>query len=124
MGETSVWDDVLHHGTFNNLEVVESAASKHNGEDTLQEMSFTGSHINDVTKVIRVYHSVCFVLQLFFAIVSETESEACKKTTLKQVTDIEEEWNDSTYTNCELKWKDKGENTEYKGGDSQRGNAF
>lgn len=35
-------------------------------------------------------------------------AEACKKTTLRQVTDIEEEWNDSTYTNCELKWKDKG----------------
>lgn len=29
---TPVWDDVLHHGTFNNLAVVELAVSKHNRE--------------------------------------------------------------------------------------------
>lgn len=36
MRETSVWDDVPHHGTFNNLDVVELAASKHNGAAILQ----------------------------------------------------------------------------------------
>lgn len=31
MRVTSVWDDTLHHGTFNNQNVVESSMSKHNG---------------------------------------------------------------------------------------------
>lgn len=35
-------------------------------------------------------------------------AEACKKTTPRQVTAREEEWKNSTYTNCELKWEDKG----------------
>lgn len=30
MRVTSVWDDTLHHGSFNNLAVVELAVSKHN----------------------------------------------------------------------------------------------
>lgn len=36
MRVTSVWDDVLHHDTFNNLDVVELAVSKHNGAATLR----------------------------------------------------------------------------------------
>ncbi|TNN59860.1 hypothetical protein EYF80_029909 [Liparis tanakae] len=77
MGETSVWDDVLHHGTFNNLEVVESAASKHNGEATLQEMSYTGSHINDVTKTMRccvVISDLNTTTQLVLVVLSNSES--------------------------------------------------
>lgn len=118
--ETSVRDGVLHHGTFNNQHVVELAVSKHSGT----EWATPGSHLHNVTKVNGIYHGQRFFLQLFFFfhhdVGDRVGAEACKETTLKQVTDIEE-WNDSTYTNCELKWKDKGENTEYKGGDSQRG---
>lgn len=56
MRGTSVWDGVLHHGTFNNLDVVELAVSKHSGAAILQSMNYTGSHLNNVTKVNRIYH--------------------------------------------------------------------
>lgn len=42
MRVTSVWDDVLHHGTFNNLAVVELAVSKHSRAATRERMSYTG----------------------------------------------------------------------------------
>ena len=74
-------------------------------------MSYTGSHLNNQRDQSErnLPQRAFFPSTVFHHDVGDrVRAEACKKTTLKQVTDIEEEWNDSTYTNCELKWKDKG----------------
>lgn len=82
-------DGVLHHGTFNNGNVVEPAVSKHSGT----ERATPGSHLNNVTDVNSIYRGQRFFLQLFFHhdVGDRVGAEACKKTTLKQVTHIEEE---------------------------------
>lgn len=95
MRVTSVWDDVLHHGTFNNLlDVVELAVSKHNGAAILQSMSYTGSHLNYQSDQSEqnLPQQAFFPSTVFHHDVGDrVRAEACKKTTLKQVTDIEEE---------------------------------
>lgn len=103
MRATSVWDDVLHHGGVNNPGGVESAPSKHNGGS-----HFTGDELHWFTPRWRDQSDQSLPQRVFSPMCRRQEWEACRKTTLKPVTDIEEEWNDSTYTNCELKWRDKG----------------
>lgn len=79
-----MWDGVLHHGTFNNLDVVELAVSNYSGAAILQSMSYTGSQLNNMTKVNRIYHSerVFFFPSTVFHhdVGDRVRAEACKKT--------------------------------------------
>lgn len=58
MRHISVWDDVPHYSTFNNLDVVELAASKHNEAAILQ---YTSSHLDNMSTVNRIYHRQHFL---------------------------------------------------------------
>lgn len=102
------WRTAPQH--FQQPGVVESAASKHNRAAifTLDELLLFSPQQHDPSEQ-NLPQRVFFPSTVFHHDVGDrVRAEACKKTTLRQVTVIEEEWNSSTYTNCELKWKDKG----------------
>lgn len=90
---TSVWDDILLYSAFNNAAVVESAVSKHERAAILHEMSYSAFHLNDTIQVKQdLPQPVFFPSTVFHHDVGDrVRAEACKKTTLKQVTDTEEE---------------------------------
>ena len=93
MSVTSVWDDVLRHSTFNNSAIVELAASKHNRAAILHKMSYSGFHLNyKIPSEQNLPQRAFFPSTVFHHDVGDrVRAEACKKTTLRQVTDIEEE---------------------------------
>lgn len=90
MRHISVWDDVPHYSTFNNLDVVELAASKHNEAAILQ---YTSSHLDNMSTVNRIYHRQHFCPSTVFHhnVGDRVRADACKNVTVKQVTDTEEE---------------------------------
>lgn len=65
MRVTSVWDDVLHHGSFNNLQRCWTGPCLSTTGQPLYRRWATLVHTsitNNVTKVNRIYHSECFFL--------------------------------------------------------------
>lgn len=73
------------------------------GAAILLKMSYAGSQLNH--NVDRIDHSKCFYLQSCGHHGGDGADGMQKDNT--EASHRQEEWKESTYTNCELMWKDK-----------------
>lgn len=60
--ETTVWDDVVHHSIFTNVNIAKPVAFEHSRAAILLKMSYAGSQLNNVD---RTDHRKCFYLRSF-----------------------------------------------------------